>query len=379
MARRATPDASGSEDAVEQCTPSGGGEASAPLPSGMMLGGFQIQKFLGKGGMAAVYRGIQISLNRPVAIKVLSPRYARDPNLVRRFEREAGALAGLSHPNIVNIIERGEAGGYHYIVLELVEGVTLNHVLHTAELKERHFLRVIEEVGSALAYIHSLGIVHRDVKPSNILVNRQGVVKLSDFGIVLAGEEPEVPSRGSTVGTASYMAPEQRRDPNSVDARADIYSLGVTFYKMFTRQLPGDPYVPPSQLNPSLPPAVDAIVARALQTNPDDRPSSVREFCDDLRRAFEAGREAVGAEAADSPAVVSPLVQMLDSGAERSGAAETGATLDGSAVERGSPVGAAQPSAPVPTVPAHQWLLALVAVGVTVVLITLVLLALRWA
>jgi serine/threonine protein kinase len=175
------------------------------------------------------------------------------------------------------------------------------------------------------------------------------------------------------------MAPEQRRDPNSVDARADIYSLAVTFYKMFTRQLPGDPYVPPSQLNPSLPPAVDAIVARALQTNPDDRPSSVREFCDDLKRAFEAGREAAGAESAESSAVMSPLAQMLDSRTERSGAVGSGVATNGSSMEKGAPAEGVQPSAPVPTVPAHQWLLGLVAVGVTVALITLVLLALRWA
>ena len=358
---------------MEQVTPSGGVEASAPLPSGMMLGGFQIQKALGKGGMAMVYRGVQTSLNRPVAIKVLSPRYAKDPALVRRFEREAGALAGLSHPNIVNIIERGEASGYHYIVLELVEGVTLNHVLHTVELKERHYLRVIEELGNALAYIHSLGIVHRDVKPSNILVNRQGVVKLSDFGIVLAGEEPEAPGRGATVGTASYMAPEQRRDPNAVDPRADIYSLAVTFYKMFTRQLPGDPYVPPSQLNPALSAGVDAVIARGMQANPDDRPATVREFCDDLRRAFEAGRQAGGADSADSSAVMSPLEQMLNEGGGSGRAPDRSRSAEGGQPE------AVQPSAPVPTVPAHQWLLALVAVSVTVALITLVLLALRWA
>jgi serine/threonine protein kinase len=384
VVRRGASAGAGAEDRMEPVTPaeSAGGSISQALPSGFALGGFVIQEHLGKGGMARVYRGVQTSLNRPVAIKVLSPPYAKDPHLVRRFEREAGALAGLTHPNIVNIIERGESGGYYYIVLELVEGVTLNHVLHAAELRERHYIRIIEALCDALSYIHSLGIVHRDIKPSNILVTRHGVVKLSDFGIVLTGEEPEILDDGATVGTASYMAPEQRRDPTSVDWRADIYALGVTFYKMFTRQLPGEPYVPPSQLNPQLPPGVDAAVARAMQPNPDDRYPTVREFCHDLLRALATVHASSAEESAPPSASGSPLT-FHSSVFSVGPSPDEAVPASGGNGERSAAPAALGPAVSKPdsdgdgVSPRYQWLLALVALGIAALVVTLALLALR--
>ena len=283
--------------------------APRSLAPGTRLGGFEIQKLLGRGGMATVYRGTQLSLNRPVAVKVLASRFARNPSFIDRFDREAGALANLSHPNIVNIIDKGVVGTHYFFVMELVDGITLDQLIHSVPLTETHYTHVIGEIGKALSYIHSRGVVHRDIKPSNILVTRQGVVKLSDFGIAFlaTGGTGEVAKRKATVGTANYMAPEQASNPAAIDDRADIYSLGVTFYKMFTKRLPGKEYKPASQLNPALPRTIDTVLLRALQENPDDRYATVKEFCDALNQSFKpAGSQDAGADAAHEPFMFNP-------------------------------------------------------------------------
>lgn len=291
-------EASSSQVMVENSS-HGGGASSAPastagggeqfLSRGTRLGGFEIRRAVGRGGMATVYRGIQLSLNRPVAIKVLAPRFARNPSFVQRFELEAGALANLNHPNIVNIIDKGVVDDQYFFVMELVEGINLEQLLQTVELNEKHYMHLIAEISKALTYVHSRGIVHRDVKPSNVLLNKQGLVKVSDFGIahIVDAVPGELASSTTTVGTANYISPEQLSNSETVDARADIYSLGVTFYKMFTKQLPVGDFRNPSTLNPKLPRSVDGVIARAMRPDPRERFATVQEFCDQLLQCFQ--------------------------------------------------------------------------------------------
>lgn len=258
------------------------------LPPGTRLGGFEIQKAVGRGGMATVYRGIQLSLKRAVAIKVLASRFSQNSRFVERFDREAGALANLNHPNIVNIIDKGAQDNQYYFVMELVEGITLDQLIHSVELTERHYIHIISEISKALAYVHSKGIIHRDLKPANVLVNKHGLVKVSDFGIAHITEAAggEKPAPQAAVGTANYMAPEQAERPMEVDERADIYALAVTFYKMFTKRLPIGDFTAASSLNTKLPRSVDLVLAKAMQPNPNDRFPAVKEFCDSLIQCF---------------------------------------------------------------------------------------------
>lgn len=283
-------------------------EKDVTLPPGTRLGGFEITRVLGRGGMSTVYKGTQLSLNRPVAIKLLAARFTSNPVFVDRFDREAGALAGLSHPNIVNIIDKGVEGDKYYFVMEYVEGITLDQLLQAVELTERHYVHLIQEIAKAMTYVHGKGIIHRDIKPSNILVDKPGNVKVSDFGIAHITEADagsEQLGRNATVGTMNYMAPEQATNPAAVDVRADVYSLGVTFYKMFTKQLPSGEWRPPSLLNPSLPRSVDTVLARSLQPDPKDRYPGVREFCDDLLGIFTTS-EMRSATSFDAAAALAP-------------------------------------------------------------------------
>jgi serine/threonine-protein kinase len=238
--------------------------------------------------MATVFRGTRVTTGAQVAIKVLAPRYASNRGFVDRFEREAGALAALDHPNIVNVLGQGCAASNYYFAMELVEGVTLDQVIHTIELDSRQHTHLVREICNALAYVHSRGIVHCDMKPGNILVTRDGVVKVSDFGVAhIAGDGAGL-GNGPACGTRNYMAPELMSEFEAPNVRADVYSLGVTFYKMFTRQLPAASPDPVSALNPALPVRLDAVVAQALEKEPARRPESVEEFRDALLYALGA-------------------------------------------------------------------------------------------
>lgn len=271
------------------------------------LGGFEITRMLGRGGMSIVYKGVQLSLNRPVAVKVLAPRFSTNMSFIQRFDREAGALASLNHPNIVNIIDRGVAADRYFFVMELVQGINLDQLIQSVELTEKHYIHIITEISKALTYVHSKGIVHRDIKPSNVLVNKHGLVKVSDFGIahITQGDfPPEKLGRNATVGTANYMSPEQAENPGAVDKRADIYALGVTFYKMFTRQLPVGAYRGASLLNPRLPRAIDPVLSKAMQANPQDRYQQVDEFCRALVECFAPAKKATGE--ASGPFIFNP-------------------------------------------------------------------------
>jgi serine/threonine protein kinase len=237
----------------------------------------EILECLGRGGMGAVYKARQPRLERLVALKILSPEKRNDPKFAERFEREARALARLSHPNIVTVYDFGQAQGNCYLLMEFVDGLTLRQLFHNRKLSSPEALNIVPKICEALQYAHNEGIVHRDIKPENILLDKKGQVKIADFGIAkIIGQTPaEVSLTGAkdVVGTPHYMAPEQIEKPSEVDHRADIYSLGVVFYEMLTGELPLGKFQPPSacahavQIDVRL----DEVVLHALEKEPERR------------------------------------------------------------------------------------------------------------
>src|SRR5438034_7029036 len=199
----------------------------------VLAGRYVLDTVLGRGGMAQVYLGTDRVLDRPVAVKVLSSRFADDSAFVTRFRREAQSAASLNHPNVVSVFDTGSDDGTHYIVMEYVKGKTLSQVIRDAPLMPERAVEVAEGVAEALAFAHRAGIVHRDVKPGNIMLTPSGDVKVMDFGIARATSSESLTQTATALGTATYFSPEQAQgDP--VDARSDIYSLGVVMYEMLT-------------------------------------------------------------------------------------------------------------------------------------------------
>jgi len=201
----------------------------------------EIIGLIGKGGMGAVYKARQPSLDRFVALKILPPQIAAGPGFTDRFNREARALARLSHPNIVAVHEFGQANSLPYLIMEFVDGLNLRQLERSGKLLPREALQIVPQICEALQFAHDEGIVHRDIKPENILLDKRGRVKIADFGIAkILGREAELglTETGGTIGTPQYMAPEQAEKPETVDHRADIFSLGVVFYEMLTGELP---------------------------------------------------------------------------------------------------------------------------------------------
>ena len=266
---------------------------------------YEIGETLGYGGMAEVHRGRDVRLGREVAVKVLRADLARDPSFQARFRREAQAAASLNHPAIVAVYDTGEEdhyGNQPYIVMEYVEGRTLREVLKTeGRLLPRRAMEVVADVCAALDFSHRNGIVHRDVKPGNVMITRNGAVKVMDFGIAraVADNAATVTQTAAVIGTAQYLSPEQARGEN-VDARSDVYSTGVLLFELITGSPPftGDSPVavayqhvrenapPPSTLNPDVLPELDAIVMKAMAKNPANRYQSAGEMRADLIRAI---------------------------------------------------------------------------------------------
>ncbi|HEY7781820.1 MAG TPA: serine/threonine-protein kinase [Ktedonobacterales bacterium] len=268
---------------------------------GQSMGHCVIRAVLGEGGMARVYRAYQENLDRDVAIKILPAHYAADENFVERFKLEARSMAKLSHPNIVTIHDAGADQGRLYIVMAYISGGTLKDRMGSP-MDPRQVVRVIDDVAAALAYAHERGIVHRDVKPANVLLDENDRGVLSDFGIakVLAATE-NLTRVGAGVGTPEYMSPEQCRGW-TVDPRTDIYALGVMLYEMLTGRTPfvADNYTalahahiyervpPPSQLNPRVSPAVQAVVLKALEKDPSQRFRGATDLAEALEEAVAA-------------------------------------------------------------------------------------------
>src|SRR4051812_33832081 len=233
----------------------------------------EILSLIGKGGMGAVYKARQPALDRFVALKILPPQIASGPGFADRFNREARALARLSHPNIVAVHEFGQASGLAYLVMEFVDGLNLRQLERSGKLSPREALQIVPQICEALQFAHDEGIVHRDIKPENILLDKKGRVKIADFGIAkMIGRAAEagLTETGGTIGTAQYMAPEQAEKPETVDHRADIFSLGVVFYEMLTGELPLGRFGPPSG-KVKVDVRLDEVVLRALEKEPERR------------------------------------------------------------------------------------------------------------
>jgi eukaryotic-like serine/threonine-protein kinase len=261
-------------------------------------GRYQILDRIGSGGMGDVYRAHDNELERVVALKLLLRRFSEDPEFVARFKREASAAAGLQHPNIVQIFDRGEWDGTYYIAMEYLPGRTLKQIVREhGPLEPARAIEVVEQILMAARFAHERGIVHRDIKPHNVIVAEDGRVKVTDFGIALAGAS-DMTETGSIMGTAQYLSPEQAQG-HPVDARSDLYSIGIVLYELLTGAVPFDADspvtialkqvsevpVPPGQLNPAVPPALDSVVMRALQKDPAARFQSAEEFLAALEQA----------------------------------------------------------------------------------------------
>ena len=266
---------------------------------------YEVEAPLGTGGMAEVWRGHDRVLNRTVAIKTLLPQFARDASFVDRFRREAQAAARLNHPGIVSVYDSGTDGDTPYIVMQYIEGRTLGDFLGAGKtLPPGQAAKIAQDIAEALGVAHAHGVIHRDIKPANVMITREGKVLVMDFGIARLISGPETaPQTSAVLGTASYLSPEQAQG-QSVDARSDIYALGVVLYELLTGRPPftGDSPMAiaykqvnatppaPSSANPEVPPELDAVVMRALSKNPANRYQTGQEFADDLERARTGGQ-----------------------------------------------------------------------------------------
>ena len=247
---------------------------------------FEIIELLGRGGMGVVYKARQPQLDRIVALKILPPVAALSPDFVERFRREARTLAKLNHPNIVSVHEFGEQGGLYYFVMEYVDGANLRALLENKTFTPAAGLTLVPHVCEALEYAHQEGVIHRDIKPENLLIDKKGHVKIADFGLakLLRREALDVTltASGTSLGTLRYMAPEQLDKPESVDHRADIYSLGVVLYEMLTGELPTGRFAPPSH-KVRVDVQLDEIVLRALERDVERR----YQHASDVKTALE--------------------------------------------------------------------------------------------
>ena len=260
------------------------------LEAGLKIGTrYTLVRRIGSGGMADVWSADDQMLGRQVALKFLHERFGADEQFVERFRREAQAAAGLQHPNIVSVYDRGEHEGRYFIAMEYVQGAALKDLIERG-LSPAESVEIVRQVLTGVRFAHARGIVHRDLKPHNVLVDAEGRARVTDFGIARAGTS-EITQTGSVLGTAQYLSPEQAQGLETT-ASADIYSVGVILYEALTGQVPFDaetavaialkqvsePPVPPRRINPDIPPALDAVVLKALAKDPKDRFADATEF-----------------------------------------------------------------------------------------------------
>jgi predicted Ser/Thr protein kinase len=256
---------------------------------GRTLGGWLLTRLIGRGGMGRVYEARGGRGNRRVALKVLSEDLAADPAFVKRFQREARVLASLSHPHVVEILDRGEVDGRIWFAMEYVRGENLRRRMERGRVSASEAVRIAREVSSALAYAHARGVVHRDLKPENVLLDEEGRVHLADFGLsrVAGGGATTFLTRTDVVlGTYEYMAPEQRRGDKDIDARADVFALGVILYEALTGQLPQGRFTLPSRLRSDVPASLDAVVNKALATERNARFATAEALASALEEAW---------------------------------------------------------------------------------------------
>ncbi|MEP6909765.1 MAG: protein kinase [Actinomycetota bacterium] len=261
----------------------------------LIAGRYELEKLVGSGGMSNVFRAHDRLLERTVALKILHEQYTRDEDYVERFRREARAVAQLAHPNIVTVIDRGEQEGRQFIVFEYIDGENLKELSNRGPLGVRETIGLTLQVARALSFAHARGLVHRDVKPQNVLLNEDRQAKVTDFGIARSLDVHGVTQTGTVLGTSDYIAPEQARG-QKVDPKTDIYSLGVVLYELLSGEVPfsGDNFVAvamrhvnepvPSVLDkrPDCPVRLDLAIQRAMSKDPEDRFESMDDFVDEL-------------------------------------------------------------------------------------------------
>ncbi|MCU1371890.1 MAG: protein kinase family protein with domain [Ilumatobacteraceae bacterium] len=284
----------------------------------VLNGRYELHRRVGRGGMAEVYLARDRLLDRLVAIKILFPEFATDPSFVARFRREAQAAANLNHPNIVGVYDWGKERGTYYIVMEYVDGQTVSEILRNeGPIEPKRAAGIAADVAAALGFAHRKGVVHRDVKPGNVLITKTGEVKVADFGIaraMTASSEENLTQTGSVMGTATYFSPEQAQG-KPVDARSDLYSLGVVLYEMASGKPPfsadspvaiaykhvQEPIPSLAEKVPGIPSDYEAITLRALAKDPDDRYADGAAMRADLLR-FREGKPIAGASPVPGPA-----------------------------------------------------------------------------
>ena len=267
---------------------------------GTLVGRYALKGLVGQGGMADVELAQDMVLDRQIAVKILHARYADDPSFLARFRREAQAAASLNHPNIVAVYDTGEEDGRPFIVMEYVAGQSLRELLRREQVLPARAAEMVSDAALGLHYAHERGLVHRDVKPANILLTDDGQVKVADFGIARAVSSQSVTQTAAVFGTAAYVAPEQAQGEN-VDRRTDIYALGCVLYELLTGRQPfaadsavalaykhvSEPPTPPSRINPDISPQLESVVLKAMAKTPVDRYQTARDLSIDLSRAVQ--------------------------------------------------------------------------------------------
>lgn len=285
-----------------------------------VIGGFRIIEELGRGATGVIYRAMQISLDREVALKVLAAKYAHNERVRDRFLKEARTVGRLRHPNIVQGIDVGNDGTTYYMAMEYIDGPTIGGLLKRGgALDEKRAVRIVTQVADALAYAHENGIMHRDIKPDNIMLTADGIAKLCDLGLARVTNpdsgDAEATREGTTVGTPHYISPEQARGEATIDIRADLYSLGATFYHMVTgtppfpgasavqviaRHLSEEPE-PPRKRNPLVSAGVEQVIFKMMKKSPADRYADPKALLEDLKAVATGSHPAGAAPAAKAP------------------------------------------------------------------------------
>lgn len=301
--------------------------------SGQRIPGYVVLGKLGAGAMATVFKARQVSLDRLVAIKILPRKFSSDPQFIERFNAEGRSAAQMNHPNIVQAFDVGKAGEYHYFVMEYVEGSTVyDQIVRQKRYSEKEAIEIIIQVAQALEHAHQRGLIHRDVKPKNVMINSTGVVKLADMGLARAISDREAAEQeaGKAFGTPYYISPEQIRGELDVGPPADIYSLGATMYHMVTGRVPfegKDPAevmkkhlkmaaVPPDHINPKLSNAVSEVIEMMMAKNKQDRYQNCTDLLTDLR-ALQRGEKPIIAHKSIAAAPAADLSRVLQEEAAR--------------------------------------------------------------
>src|SRR5262245_13804324 len=340
---------------------------------GHTLGPYRLLEQVGMGGMATVYKAYHAAMDRYVAIKVLPRHLARDASFLARFEREARTIARLEHRYILPVYDVAQDDGIPYLVMRYTDGGDLSRLIVGGQLSIKRAIEIISQVAEALAYAHRQGVIHRDVKPANVLISREGDALLADFGIAKIYEETlQLTGEGGIIGTPAYMAPEQLQG-KAIDARADIYALGVVLYQALTGECPfvaetplavalmhiHNPLRPPREINPAIPESLERIVLRAMVKNPADRFADAREMSEALKGVLAELTVSSALPAASSAAPQTAASTASPPPAATPPPAQSTAVL-APAAPPADQAPSAQPAAPKPAQPARAraWLFA---------------------